>query len=198
MELEGILKFIKLLHEFQKVERVIYINGSNRYENDVEHSYQLALVGWYIVSSKKLKMNIDLVIKYGLLHDLVEVYAGDTNAFDKDETVHASKIAREHDALNKLKVEFTDFPEMTDLIDQYEAREDEESKFIYALDKIIPPINIYLDGGRTWQKQGITFEQIIENKASKVSAHSEVEKYFNQLKELLESDLDSLFPKEQI
>jgi len=148
MELEQIFKFIKLTHDFQKVERTIFVAGTNRNENDVEHSYQLALVAWYIISTYKLSLNIDLAIKYGLLHDLVEVYAGDTYIFDKDQSVIDSKVEREYKALERLKDEFPEFSEMTDLIVQYEKREDEESKFIYALDKVVAPINIYLDGGK--------------------------------------------------
>lgn len=200
MELDGILKFIKLTNEFQKIERVVLIKDSERNENDVEHSYQLAMVGWYIVSSYKLPLDIDLVIKYGMLHDLVEVYAGDTYIFDPDPQRHASKFDREHKALLLLKSQFTEFPEMTDLIEKYENREDEESKFIYALDKLIPPINMYLDNGRTWNLQGITLKQIIENKTPKVAAHPEVKKYFDQLIDLLEKEKHLLFqhPDEKI
>jgi putative hydrolases of HD superfamily len=197
MELDGIIKFIKLTSEFQKIERVIFNHGSERNENDVEHSYQLAMIGWYIVSTNKLPLNVDLVIKYGLLHDLVEVYAGDTYIFDPDPSVHASKVDREHEALLRLKAEFTEFPEMTDLIEQYEKRADEESKFIYALDKLVPPINIYLDGGRTWNEHNITFKQIMENKTPKVAAHAEVKKYFDQLMELLEKEKHLLFTEDE-
>lgn len=193
MELDGILKFIKLTTDFQKIERMTLATGIKRYENDAEHSYELAMVGWYIVSSLKLPLNVDLVIKYGMLHDLVEVYAGDTYIFDPDPERHASKVDREHKALLQLKKEFTEFPEMTDLIEQYEKREDEESQFVYALDKLIPPINIYLDGGKTWNEHKITFEQIIENKTPKVAAHPEIKKYFDQLMVLLEKEKHLLF-----
>ncbi|MDQ3018304.1 MAG: HD domain-containing protein [bacterium] len=194
-ELEGILKFIKLTHDFQKIERINLIKGEERYENDVEHSYQLALIGWYIVSSQKLDLNIDRVIQYSLLHDLVEVYAGDTYAFDADVSVHESKVERERLALVQLKEEFSEFPEMTNTIEQYEQRLDEESKFVYALDKIIPPLNMYLDGGRTWQRHSITLDQIIENKTPKVAVHPEIQKYFEQIVALLKSEQDQLWPK---
>ncbi len=197
MELDGIFKFLKLTHDFQKVERVIFVNGLDRKENDVEHSYQLAMLGWYITSTQKLNLNIDLVIKYGMLHDLVEVYAGDTYLFDKDPTVHESKVQREAEALEKLKIEFSEFPEMTETISAYEKRDDEESQFIYALDKIIPPLNIYLDEGRTWKKHDISFKQLFDSKVEKVAAHPEVEKFFHQLVELLKADLPKLFPREK-
>ncbi len=193
MELEQIFKFIKLTHDFQKVERTIFVAGTNRNENDVEHSYQLALVAWYIISTYKLSLNIDLAIKYGLLHDLVEVYAGDTYIFDKDQSVIDSKVEREYKALERLKDEFPEFSEMTDLIVQYEKREDEESKFIYALDKVVAPINIYLDGGKLWKVKGVTFDELVNNKTPKVAEHAEVKKYFDQLLVLLEKEKQELF-----
>ncbi len=192
-KLDNIFKFIKLTHDFQKIERVLWVTGQNRKENDVEHSYQLALCAWYIISTTKLPLDIDKAVKYGLLHDLVEVYAGDTDAFDPDKSVHESKAEREHQALQRLKVEFPEFPEMTELIDLYEKKSDEESKFIYALDKIIPPLNIYLDNGRTWNEKGITLQQIQENKKDKVKVSPEIDKYFEDLMELFESEKERLF-----
>lgn len=196
MEIDGILKFVKLTEDFRAVERTILVNSRESRENDVEHSYQLAMVSWYIISAYKLDLNIDKVIKYALLHDLVEVYAGDTYIFDPNPEVHASKHQREKDALDRLRLEFSDFAEMSDLIENYENRDDEESKFVYALDKIIAPISIYLDKGRTWQYYKVTFDQLIENKTNKVKVHPEIEKYFLQLKELLEQNKENLFYKD--
>ncbi len=195
MELDHIFKFIKLTHDFQKIERVTFINQNERGENDVEHSYQLAMVAWYAVSAFKLPLNIDLVIKYGMLHDLVEVYAGDTYIFDKDSAAHETKVQREKEALDRLKLEFPEFPEMTDLITQYEKREDEESKFIYALDKVVAPINIYMDGRKLWKEKGVTLKEVMENKLPKVAEHPEVKKYFDQLAEIFKKEPD-LFHQE--
>ena len=77
---------------------------------------------------------------------------------------------------------------MTDLITQYEKREDEESRFIYALDKVVAPINIYLDGGKLWKVKGVTFDELLEQKTPKVAEHPEVKKYFDQLVVLLEKE----------
>lgn len=196
MDLQQLLKFIKLTHDFQAIERVIRIKNSERWENDVEHSYQLAMCAWYIVSVNKLPMDLDKIIRYALLHDLVEVYAGDTYIFDKDPAVLASKKQRESDALERLKDEFPEFPDLADTISEYEKRDNQESKFVYALDKIVAPINIYLDDGRTWKEMEVTLDQLIENKQDKVKEHPEIEKYFLQLKELFEQQQDQLFHKD--
>ncbi len=196
MDLERLLKFIKLTNDFQEIERVVLTRGSERYENDSEHSFQLAIVAWYIIDSEKLDLDIGKVLKYSLVHDLVEVYAGDTFAFDKDQTLHDSKKERERLAYERLKQEYAEFPDMTEMILGYESAQDEEARFVYALDKIVPMMNMYLDGGRTWQRRGVTLDDHIKNKTSKVAAHPHIEKYFNLIIELLKKEQDNLWPKD--
>lgn len=196
MDLQRLIKFVKLTNDFQEIERVVLTRGSERYENDSEHSFQLAVVAWYIIDSEKLNLDIGKVLKYSLVHDLVEVYAGDTFAFDKDQALHDSKKERERLAYEKLKQEYAEFSEMTEMILSYEEMIDEEARFVYALDKIVPMMNMYLDGGRTWQRRGVTLADHIKNKTPKVAAHPHIEKYFNLIIELLQKEQDNLWPKD--
>ena len=193
MKLDSIFDFIRLTHQFQKIERVILIGGSDRNENDLEHSYQLALLAWYIVEHEKLSLNKELTIKYALVHDLVEAYAGDTFIFSKDETHIKSKKEREEKAAEKLKKEFPKFKELHELIIGYEKREDPESRFVYALDKVIPLLNIYLDGGRTWKAHKVNLEMLLKNKSEKVEVSPEVKKIFDELVTLLKKEEKKLF-----
>lgn len=193
MPLEEIFKFCALLNQFRGVERVLLVNGQNRLENDVEHSYQLAMLAWFIVSNRSSNLDKDLILKYALIHDFVEVYAGDTNLYTKDNAHRASKIERERLAAKRLKEELSTFPDLHELIHGYELREDDESKFIYALDKIQPILNIYLDNGRTWKREGITLEMIIESKQAKVTLSPEVKLYFDQIVTLLKERKAELF-----
>lgn len=72
---------------------------------------------------------------------------------------------------------------------------DPESKFVYALDKVVPVLNIYLDKGRTWQKNGVTLQILIDAKESKVAASPEVANYFQELITLLKEQENELFPR---
>lgn len=191
--LDDILRFADLLNRFREVERMLFVNGQSRKENDVEHSYQLALLAWYIVDSCNLDFDENLVIKYALVHDLVEVYSGDTWIYSNDKKEIASKEKREKKAQNFLKKEFSEFPQMHNLIEAYEKKNDPESKFVYALDKIQPILNIYRDNGRTWQELGITMDTLIKKKKDKVKVSPEVEYYFNELITLLEENEEELF-----
>ena len=191
--LEKILEFSRLLNKFRLEKRVVRVNGEDRQENDVEHSYQLAMLTWFLIDSGKLKLDRDLAVSYALVHDLVEVYAGDTYIYTKDLKHKESKDEREADAAKRIASEFPEFGELHKLIENYEHREDPESRFVYALDKIQPIINIYLDGGHNWRERSVTLPMLVENKKDKVKLSPEVEKIYNELFAMLKDREKELF-----
>lgn len=195
MELSKLLKFIDLTNQFQLILRRVRVKGETRYENDVEHSFQLSFVAWYLIESNNLNLDKYLAMQYGLVHDLVEVFAGDTYIYDPDPAVHATKHAREKAAALQLRAEFPEFTQLHEIIVQYENREDAEGKFIYALDKVLPMINIYLDNGRTWQEEDVTLRMLIENKTQKVAVSPELQQLFSDFIDLLKSKELELFGK---
>lgn len=185
--LRSLLDFVRFTHLFQKVERIVLADGQNRWENDAEHSYQLALVAWYLVEHNKLNLDLNKVIKLSLVHDLVEAYAGDTYIYDK-QAVLDGKQKREAEAAQLLKESFSDFSSIHDLIAEYEARKTLESRFVYALDKLLPILNIYLDGGRTWQREKISLEQLLKAKTDKIATAPEIVPYYEELVEILKKN----------
>ena len=191
--LSKILEFIRLTHNFQKVQRVLFVTGEDRKENDWEHSFQLTLLAWYMIDSQKMDLDISKAIRYALIHDLVEVYAGDTYVYTKDEERKASKKSREKESADRIEKEFPEFADLHKTIKDYEERGDRESRFVYALDKVIPVLNIYSDKGRTWKALGITLDMLIEHKTDKVALSPEVKKYFDELISLLRSKEKELF-----
>lgn len=182
--IDKLLKFTKFLNKFREVERVIYRNNKNEWENDAEHSYQLTMLAWYLIDTHKLDLDLDKVLKYCLAHDLVETYAGDTFIYDDV----SDKEKREHDALQKIKQEFTEFPNLILHIEQYEKKDDPESRFVYALDKIEPMLAIYLDKGRIWKDKKITIDMILKNKTPKVALDPTIKKYFEEIVEILKKE----------
>lgn len=193
--LKELFEFIDLTHKFQQVERVIDLPNSNHRENDAEHSYQLTMVAWYLVTKHKLQLDLTLVIKYALIHDLVEAYAGDSFIYDGDPDREKKKKVKEEIAMKKLEENFPDFRDLHHLIKSYEKKTYQEAKFIWALDKMIPIWNIYLDNGRSWHKENISLKMLIENKTSKVKASDIVNDYFQETIKLLEEREEELFPK---
>lgn len=178
--LDSILKFSALLHEFRKVERMVLSNGTDRKENDVEHSYNLAMLAWYVNHTFDLKLDESKLFKYSLAHDLVEVYAGDTYFFLEEEA-KKDKHEREEKAAQRIKEEFPEFKELHEIIEKYESKGDREAKFIYALDKVEPLLSIYLDKGVTWRKNKMTYEMLTSSKAPKVAVDPIVNEIFEEL-----------------
>jgi putative hydrolases of HD superfamily len=187
-----LLDFVRFTHLTHKVGRVARISGTDRMATVVEHSYQLTLLTWYLIDTEKLELDRDLVIKYALIHDLVETYAGDTYFYD--EKAERTKHEREQAALVRIKHEFPDFEALTTLITRYEKLEDPESCFVYALDKLIDPLNIYLEDGKLWHEKGVTLPMLLAKKEEKVQADPTVARYFSELKELLLAREQELFP----
>ena len=151
------------------------------------------MLAWYITTTYNLPFDKEKILKYALVHDLVEVYAGDTYAYTEDKALLDSKEQREKEAAERLKKEFPEFEELHKLIHEYEQKSDEESKFIYALDKIEPMLYIYLDNGRLWKEYNISLKMSIEHKIEKVSVSPTIKKIFDELLTLLEKDKNTLF-----
>lgn len=186
-------KFARLMIDFGKVDRVYYYPGTDRKENDQEHSYFLAMMAWYLVESNGLSLDRGKVLTYALAHDVVEVFAGDTYVYSTDQEHLESKVDRESKAAERLKDEVPEFSPMHDAIEGYVKREDPESRFVYALDKILPLLLIHADGGRSWREHGVKLEMLISNKTSKVALSPDVQPYFDELVGILKREEKEIF-----
>jgi putative hydrolase of HD superfamily len=193
MTIQNLIAFSSFLHEFRKVERRIHVKGQERYENDTEHSYMLAMLAWYVCSVEKLDLDIKKVLAYALAHDVVEVYAGDTFLYSDDKQLHESKHQREHDAHLRIQKEFPEFKELHEAIEHFEKLEDPESRFVYTLDKIQPCLMVYLDGGHDWKKDQITLDMVKTSKKEKMK-DPRLQKYWNDLLKIFEKEEKNLFP----
>jgi putative hydrolase of HD superfamily len=178
-----LLEFQRLMVSFQAVKRVTHIPPQFDAENDVEHSYTLAMTAWFLAPYFPV-LDRDKLIRYALVHDLVEVHAGDTYIYGDKELID-SKSTREAAALKQLERDWPDFSDMTKSIRDYEHRQSAEAKFIYALDKIMPIMLIFIGEGYTWQKKSITPEMLDEVKRHKVKLSPEIQPYYDELYGLL-------------
>jgi putative hydrolase of HD superfamily len=172
------IEFSSLILRFQDVIRAFYLPRGAK-ENDVEHSYHLAMMAWYLNDSGSLHLDTDRLIRYALLHDLVEAYVGDVSAFD--EAGRIGKTEREHAALLRFEAEFPEIRSMAPYIASYMRHKDPESRFVYALDKLMPMIMIYLDNGRTWREDGYSFSDIHTVQADKIALSEPVNILYEEL-----------------
>lgn len=179
VRLNDVVTFIDFTHAFTKIERTLLLPNRSHPENDAEHSYQLTLLAWYLNQKLNQQLDTNKLIKLALVHDLVEVYAGDTWVFDAEKQI--SKSVREKAALERITQEFPDFTELHAEITEYETGKTDESKFIYALDKIIPILNLYIEGNGFWRQKGVTLQELVQYKTKKVARWPELVPLFNEL-----------------
>lgn len=190
LKLERLIDIQELILKLRSIERITY-NPKAGYENDVEHSYGLAFMAWLMAPRIAPGLNFYKLQTYSLVHDLVEVYAGDTFCF-ADEHQLDLQPSREKEALERLTVEFNDFPELADALKGYFGLADEEARFIFALDKLQPIILNYLDGGRVWRENRISYDQMFSNKLGKSAIHPSVHRYVVEMARWLQ-DQPELF-----
>lgn len=190
-DLDRILEFCRLLMQFQAVERYGAETPHGFRENDAEHSYSLAMMSWYLITTLDLSLDLQRCQHYALAHDLVEVYAGDTHAFGSS-PAKASKKLREDLALHMLGTDYPEFPVLPELIHTYEQRQDAESHFIYALDKLMPSLMIYLNESPLYVSREIPLSDVIAYVEPKVALDPTATTIWHQLKPLLE-DRPELF-----
>lgn len=195
--LDRTLAFAALIHAFQRVERRTHVPGTERWENDAEHSFALAVAAWYLIESLGLPYDKAKVLQYALVHDMPEAYAGDTWSFSKDASVHGNKKEREDGARARIAKEFPDFPSLHAMMEKYEAQADEESRFVSALDKVMPIISGHAQKGRDWKALGVTFDEVLSYKREKIKSQKDIGPIFEELMSRIEYDKAAYFNKKQ-
>lgn len=164
--IERIGELQQFVANFSKITRVPLLMDTGRLENDVDHSYALALTCWFLAPKIAPELNMEKIFKYALSHDIVEVYAGDTFVFAEADTVN-SKSDREDAALEQLYQDWPDFPEMVDYAKGYKDKLDDEARFVKAVDKILPLLVIELgESSEFWNRHKITLDMERQNKVT--------------------------------
>jgi putative hydrolases of HD superfamily len=189
-----LIEFQQLILKFHKIERTVrHPDNFERHETDTEHSYTLAMAAWFLTQYFP-KLDKPTVIQLALVHDLLEVHAGDTFAFAEQKVLHG-KAERETAAIKQLATDWADFPEMLQAIMGYEGRQTEEAKFVYALDKLMPILLNYLTEGRSWKEHGVAFKRFVEEKEAKIPISPEVYEYYKEIVAMLEAHPDFFAPE---
>lgn len=197
--LDELMEFVSFVNEFRAIERAIWFKGVEGKERDGEHCFQLALVVWFLNQRLELGLDTGRLVFYALVHDLVEVYAGDTPAFAPPFSTyvlrHDDKEEREAASLRRIEREWgARFSDLVRYIKKYDAQEDEESRFVYAADKLVSAMNVFQDGGRSWHKLGETLEHVLAYKLPKVQRHPAIAELFDELVAVLKAS-PHLFPR---
>lgn len=191
-----LIEFHKLLNSFAEIERIVHIkrHGDHVLESDAEHAYNLTMMAWFLADYFP-SLDKDKALKLALVHDLVEIHAGDTYVF-ADQTHLDSKQAREEAARQTLAKDWPDFPDLHHAIAEYEALRTPEACFVYALDKIMPMFAIYLNDGFTWHEKQITLERLDTEKRHKMAVSPQVLPYWEALHTMLKEQPELFYQKQ--
>jgi putative hydrolase of HD superfamily len=156
------IKFIFEIDKLKKITRQSRISDNSREENDAEHSWHLAIMALLLQEYANEK-NLDIfkVIKMLLIHDIVEIYAGDVHVYDIEG--NKTKSEKERKAAEKI---FSLLPpdqaeEYKNLWLEFDARKTAESKYANSIDRLQPIMLNCLTEGHTWKKFGIKSKQVL-------------------------------------
>ncbi len=167
------MDFIIEVDKLKNIMRQNYLADGSRKESDTDHSWHLAIMCFLLEEYANEEVDILKVMKMVLIHDIVEIDAGDTYAYDRE--ANKDKRKRELEAADRI---FNLLPQdqavkMRSLWDEFEESKTAEAKFANTLDKVQPAILNHVSGGQSWREHKVEYSQILERNA-KTSEGSEV------------------------
>ncbi len=163
MELTAQLSFIRELDRLKGVQRQALIKcDNNRQENSAEHSWHIALTAVTLQEYAEADIDISRVIQMLLIHDIVEIDAGDTFAFADSEDLHA-QAEKELNAAHRI---FGLLPKpqsqyMLNLWLEFERAETADGRFAKAIDRVLPLIQNVQNEGGSWARHKVKQSQVL-------------------------------------
>ncbi len=154
------LDFALEVDKEKNIFRQTHLSGHGRNENDAEHAWHMALMAYLLKEYSNEPVDIAKVMLMCMIHDVVEIDAGDTYAYDAE----GLKTQKEREDKAKERI-FSLLPddqkaEMIALFDEFEAYETPESKYVHAMDNLQPLLLNNSNGGTDWKEHGVTAEQV--------------------------------------
>ena len=158
--LEKQLAFSLEIDKEKNVLRQTHLSGHGRNENDAEHAWHMAIMAYLLREYANEEVDITKVMLMCLIHDIVEIDAGDTYAYDSEGL--ATQKEREDKAKERI---FSLLPEdqkneLINLFDEFEKYETPEAKFAHSMDNFQPLILNNSNEGGDWKEHGVTSKQV--------------------------------------
>ncbi len=159
------LDFILEIDKEKNIFRQTHLSGHGRNENDAEHAWHMAIMAYLLQEYSNEKIDVARVMLMCLIHDVVEIDAGDTYAYDAEGL--KTQKAREEAAKARL---YSMLPEdqkadLTAIFDEFEERKTPEAKFARALDNLQPLLLNNSNDGGDWRNHDVTAEKVYERQS---------------------------------
>ena len=156
--IDSMLDFLVLADRLKSVERRGYVGGGLRRENSAEHSWHMALCALLLEDEIGFKVDLGRTLSMILVHDIVEIYAGD--AFAYDVAAREAAVEKEEAAAKRL---FGSLPpdlgaRLEGLWREFEAHETPEARLAYACDRLHGFLQVFISDGKSWAEAKVTRE----------------------------------------
>lgn len=173
--------FILEADKEKNILRQTHLSGHGRRENDAEHAWHMAMMIYLLKEYANAEFDLAKTMMMALIHDIVEIDAGDTYAYDAENL--KTQKAREDTAKERI---FSLLPseqkeEMIALFDEFEAYESAESKFAHAMDNLQPLLLNNSNGGADWREHQVTAEQVYGRQSKTQKGSVRLYEVINQL-----------------
>jgi len=174
------IQFLMEIDKLKNVERHTKVLTNQRRENSAEHSWHFALAAMSMAPFAGPDVNINRVIQMALIHDIVEIDAGDVMVYD----LAARAAVHDQEVLAAQRL-FGILPEpqrthFTQLWLEYEASETADARFALLLDRIMPMLMNLHNGGQSWVENDIALEQVLKRSQFIAEVHPELWSHLRQ------------------
>ena len=159
------IDFIREIDKIKYIQRKTKLFNSDRNENDAEHSWHLALMAIVLAGHSNEKIDLLKVLKMVLIHDIVEIDAGDTFIYDMQK--NHSNTDEERRAANRIfgLLPVEQGQELIAVWEEFEAGETSEAKFARAMDRLEPLLQNSSNNGGTWNEPGVNYTKVYTKKS---------------------------------
>jgi putative hydrolase of HD superfamily len=175
------VEFIKEIDKLKYIQRKTKLFNSDRHENDAEHSWHLAMMTIVLAEHSDVPIDVLKVLKMVLIHDIVEIDAGDTFIYDtqKNHTNTDEELAAAKRIFGLLPPRQA--AEFIAVWEEFEAGDTNEAKFARAMDRFEPLLQNTSNKGGTWAEFDVNYQQVYDKKKAIKSGSATVWKYAENL-----------------
>ncbi|WP_431225170.1 HD domain-containing protein [Serratia sp. L9] len=169
-----VIQFLMEIDKLKSVQRRTKVLGTQRQENSAEHSWHFAIAAMSLAPYANEDVDIQRVIQMALLHDIVEIDAGDVFVYDlaAREAIHDQEVAAAKRLFGMLPQPQNEF--FTALWQEYEAGESADARFAIVLDRSMPMLMNLHNEGQSWVENNVSLDQVLKRNSMIADIHPEL------------------------